>query len=104
MLNAELLMRYFSPIPLEIILKNEAKTEVMVTVAILTHSSQYVLNSVQSTEKTLCTGCGEAQNTPILFGDEQMTAARAIAAISTKINGDTRAQRLDGIIPVFEAR
>ena len=94
----------FCQVPLGIIPKNEAKTEGMV--AILTHSSQYVPDALASSEITLSTGgkvvVENHKMHRILFGGDQMTAARARAGIDAKLNGDTKAQRLDGIIPVFE--
>jgi hypothetical protein len=76
-------------------------------VAIATHISQNYVPSVSITEEiTLSTGdtvtVEKMRMHRILVGGDQMTAARARSAIDAKSNGQTSAQRLEGIIPVFE--
>ena len=89
--------------PLGIILKNEAKTEDMV--AFLIHIADYIPTIVASKETVISTGekvaVDKSKMHYILVGD-QMTAARAKAAIEAKGNGQTSFKRLDGIVPVLE--
>ena len=73
---------------------------------ILTHLHQYVQQVPYTVEKTMSTGeivhTNEAQMHKILVGGDQMTAARTRAALSSRSNGETSSNRLEGLIPVVE--
>ena len=73
-------------------------------VDIMLHLPQYV-PLMQTTEKVLVPGieeeidvCKESLHR-ILLGGDQLTAARARAAIRTRVNSLTCATRMDGLIP-----
>lgn len=91
--------------PLGILLKNENKGSDMVD--ILTHLHQYVPVR-EFTKEVFIPSMDEAvtkQETvlsKILFGGDQLTAARARGAIKAMSNATTAAKRLEGIIPVSE--
>lgn len=72
----------------------------------MTHLHQYIPIVATSTERSLSTGeiVQEEKATVhrIIIGGDQLTAARARGAIKVKINGETAAKRLAGIIPAIE--
>ncbi len=86
------------------LLKDENKRDEMVDT--MSHIHQYV-PAVTSTEE-ITTSTGETvqeENTvlhPILVGGDQLTVARARAAIKAKVNSQTALKQLSGIIPVIE--
>ena len=61
---------------------------------------QTQLQPVPETNKMeeVCT----AKTYPIMFGGDQLTKARAVAAIKVKSNAEIPASRLEGFIPVVE--
>ena len=92
-------------VPLGILLKNEYKGSEMIE--ILTHLHQYVPLKeftkemfIPSIEKVVTKQDTVLSN--ILFGGDQLTAARARGAIRAMSNGSTAAARLQGMIPVSE--
>ena len=44
----------------------------------------------------------EAKFNPILFGGDQLTAARARSAMKVRVNSNTSAKKFSSIIPVVE--
>ena len=92
-------------VPLRILLKNENKGSEMIE--ILTHLHQYVPLKeftkemfIPSIEKVVTKQ--ETVLSNILFGGDQLTAARARGAIRAMSNGSKAATRLQGMIPVSE--
>ena len=75
-------------------------------VEIMTHLHQYVPTVSTSQERTISTGEivkeESASFYPILVGGDQLTAARARAAIKREMNGHTHPQALSGIVPAAE--
>lgn len=76
-------------------------------VEILAHLQKYVphkkttnLVYVPSTEDVVITESAKYQ--PVLFGGDQLTAARARGAITAMVNHPTPENRLEGIVPVVE--
>lgn len=75
-------------------------------VAILTHLHQYVPHVTYN--ETIYISNGEKETVekakmyPILFGGDQLTAARARHSIKAKINSQNPVKQLKGIIPVLE--
>lgn len=74
-------------------------------VDIMSHLHRYVPEDVYEDE---CTVDGEAVTVlkaslyPILFGGDQLTAARARSAKKAKINSVKPSARFDGLVPVAE--
>lgn len=94
-------------VPLGVILKNENKTNEMVE--IMTRVHQYVPTreyeqpfTIEGTSEIIT--IPNAQMHPILFGGDQLTAARARGAKKAKINSIDPTLRLDGLVlvPVAE--
>ena len=92
-------------VPLGIIMKNENKTDEMVS--ILSQMHQYVPK--QSERKTIhipCTGDTEvvvSENLHhLLIGGDQLTSERIRGAQSLRQNSTTPTGRLDGFVPVSE--
>jgi len=75
-------------------------------VDIMSHLHQYV--PVVTSTQEIMTSTGETvqkENSvlhPILVGGDQLTVARARAAIKAKVNSETAAKQLSGIVPVIE--
>ena len=71
------------------------------------HLHEYV-PPVQTTKQVFVPGIGEevdvcqASVYPIFLGGDQLTAARARAAIKTRVNSLTCETRLDGLVPCAE--
>jgi len=101
MLNSK---QYFQ-VPLGVLLHNENKGEDMIK--ILTHIYQYVpvveyeteLDIPNSTNKKIV---HNVVPHPILFGGDQLTAARVRGAQDAKCNSTSSDKRFDGIVPVIE--
>ena len=70
-------------------------------VEIMTHLQQYVPTVNTSQERTISKE-ESASFYPILVGGDQLTAARARAAIKGEMNGHTHPQALSGIVPAAE--
>jgi len=87
-------------VPLGITLQNQAKGNDMTD--ILTHLHQYVPQVPYTVEKTMSVHTKEAQMHKILVGGDQMTAARTRAVLSSRSNGETPSNRLEGLIPLIE--
>lgn len=87
-----------------IILQNENTNDGMA--AILTQLHQYVPQFTYSEERYVSNGSVEkvekAKMRQILLGGDQLTAARARSSIKSKLNSQTPAKQLKGIIPVME--
>lgn len=94
----------FFKVPLGIVLKNENKRDEMVE--IMSHLHQYVPAISSTQEVTISTGeTVQKERTvlhPILVGGDQLTVARARAAIKAKVNSQTAVKQLSGIVPVIE--
>ena len=92
-------------VPLGVILKNENKGDDMVE--IMSYLHQYV-PVVKGTKSVHVPITGEEVQVPqaslhqILFGGDQLTAARARGAIRARVNSLSATARLDGIIPCAE--
>ena len=75
-------------------------------VDIMTHLHQYVPMVSVSKEQSISTGeivqVEKATVHPTIICGDQLTAARARGAIKVKINSETAALRLAGIIPAIE--
>ena len=91
--------------PLGILPKNENKGEDMV--AIMNHLHQYAPlvqqcedHHVASIDETVRVWSARAR--PILFGGDQLTAARARGAKKAKVNAVSPAARFEGLVPVAE--
>ena len=75
-------------------------------VDIMEHLYQYI-PFIKYEERKICS-TGEvvmkekAKFHPILFGGDQLTAARARSAMKVRVNSNTSAKKLSGIIPVVE--
>ena len=85
-------------------MKNENKGDDMVE--IMSHLHQYV-PSVEYDKTVYVTGSGEVEVSEvnlrkILFGGDQLTAARARGAKRARVNSLSGVTRLDGIIPCAE--
>ena len=101
MLNSK---QYFQ-VPLGVLLHNENRGEDMIK--ILTHIYQYVpvveyeteLDIPNSTNKKIV---HNVVPHPILFGGDQLTAARVRGAQDAKCNSTSSDKRFDGIVPVIE--
>lgn len=91
--------------PLGILLENENKGSEMVE--ILTHLHQYIPYK-ESTKEVRIPSLEEtvpepsAKLTKILFGGDQLTAAKARSAIAAMSNASSPVRRLEGIVPVIE--
>lgn len=87
-----------------VILENENTSDGMVE--ILTHLHQYIPQSTFYEDRQLSDGTLErvekANMRQILLGGDQLTAARARSAIKAKMNSQTPAKQLLGIVPVME--
>lgn len=87
------------------VLKNENKSDDMVD--IMKHMHQYVPYD-EYEEEQMVEGIAEtvtvtkASAYPILFGGDQLTAARARSARKAKVNSVVPAKRFHGLIPVAE--
>lgn len=92
-------------VPLGVLLKNENKGDEMVE--IMSHLHQYV-PSFEYTRKVFLPSSNETTEVPeavfhtILFGGDQLTAARARGSKRMMINASSRVKRLEGMIPVAE--
>ena len=75
-------------------------------VAILTHLHQYVPHVTYFENRSISNGDKEtiekAKMHPVLFGGDQLTAARARHSIKAKINSQNPVKQLKGIILVIE--
>ena len=92
-------------VPLGILLKNENKAADMVY--ILTSLHKYVpvreyMREVSIPRLTVVVRKPEAVFSKILFGGDQLTAARARGAMTAMSNASTACKRLEGLIPVIE--
>ena len=91
-------------VPLGIALKDENKGNEMVD--IMSHLHQYVPAISSTQEVTISTGETVLEERtvlhPILVGGDQLTVARARAAIKCKVNSQTAVKKLTGIVPVVE--
>ena len=92
-------------IPLGVLLKNENKGSDMVE--ILAHLHQYVPTRdyeeevyIRSINETVAVHKSEVRR--LLFGGDQLTAARAHSALKAMSNATTATKRLEGIVPVVE--
>ena len=92
-------------IPLGVLLKNENKGSDMVE--ILAHLHQYVPTRdyeeevyIRSINETVAVHKSEVRR--LLFGGDQLTAARARSALKAMSNATTATKRLEGIVPVVE--
>ena len=87
-----------------ILLFNENKIEEMTKIMQIIHSNYVPTNewkedcTINGTEISIPKACVH----PILFGGDQLTAARARGAKRAKGNSITASSRLDGLIPVAE--
>jgi L1 cell adhesion molecule like protein len=95
-----------SEVPLGILAKNENRGGEMIDIMNHLHS-----NYVPTLEKEETVVVGSTQEKvdviaskthKILFGGDQLTAARARSAIRNVDNGDTASSKLSGLIPVIE--
>ena len=90
-------------VPLGLMMKNENKYSEMID--ILSHLHQYVPVTVTGTASDPSAN-PDTPNTeklhPVLFGGDQLTAARARGSQELRINSDTSTGRLHGLIPVAE--
>lgn len=95
-------------VPLGIIPKNENKLDEMVEIMSQLH--QYVPAKEYNKEVFVEGACGvgtsvnvqDAVLHPLLFGGDQLTAARARGAKRIKMNGISPMTRLEGLIPCAE--
>lgn len=92
-------------VPLGILPKNEAKGDEMVD--ILKHVHDLYVPSIEYTEETnISTGetvtIQKAKLHPIIFGGDQLTAAKMRSAQKARLNSETPADKLSGLIPVAE--
>ena len=91
--------------PLGVLSKNENKRDDMVE--IMSHLHQYV-PSVAYLENFSIQGMGVSVQVPrailhkILFGGDQLTAARARAAQRIRVNSTSPQEKLEGLIPCSE--
>ena len=87
-----------------IILQNENTNDGMA--AILTQLHQYVPQFAYLEERHVSNGDVEkvekAKMHQILLGGDQLTAARARSSVKGKLNSQTPAKQLQGVIPVME--
>ena len=89
---------YTSQVPLGVILKNENKKSEMID--IMEELQQYVpARKIAETEDG---GMEHEVVHPILFGGDQLTAARARGSSELRINSDTPKGRLEALTPVAE--
>ena len=92
-------------VPLGIILKSENKTEEMVQ--IMTQIHDYAPTKCYQ-EEFIVPGTDEilhipkARVHPVLFGGDQLTAARARGAKNAKVNSFDPCLGFDGLIPIAE--
>lgn len=76
-------------------------------IQIMTHLHQYI-PQLQQTEQQPVPETNETEEVcttkmyPIMFGGDQLTKARAVAAIKVKSNSETPPSRLEGFFPVVE--
>lgn len=91
--------------PLGIILKNENKSDEMVHIMEQLHSyvpAKRYVEDVHCKDSEEAVQIPKAVIHPILFGGDQLTAARARGAKSAKVNSYDTFKRLDGLIPIAE--
>lgn len=90
--------------PLGILRKNENKGDEMVD--ILKHLHQYVPSVPFFTDQVISTGEDvkeeKASIRRIIVGGDQLTSARIRAGQKGKLNGQSPAKRLEGIVPAVE--
>ncbi len=85
-------------------LENENKLEEMVD--ILRHHHEYVPSVVHQEKQYCSTGESIAKERttlhPILFGGDQLTAARIRGAMKVRVNSNSSSKKFAGIIPAVE--
>jgi uncharacterized protein YjaG (DUF416 family) len=91
-------------VPLGVLLKNENKGDEMVQ--IMEHVHQYIPNFTHGST-VYKTGNGEIEVPQeslmkVLFGGDQLTAARGRGAKRARVNSISQISRLEGIIPCAE--
>ena len=92
-------MCYYFQVGLGIIMKNENVTDEMID--ILQDLSQYVPHK-QVNQDAINEGPPTVNYHNILFGGDQVTAARARSAIRMHQNSETESGKLKGFIPIVE--
>jgi hypothetical protein len=92
-------------VPLGILPLNENKTDEMVDIMKHVHSN-YIPFQEHAEDKTISTGetvtVTKAKHHQILFGGDQLTAARMRSAQKARMNKDYPSDGLCGIVPVSE--
>ncbi len=86
------------------VLKNENKLDEMVD--ILAHHYQYVPSIVNQEKKCCSTGEMVTKETAkfhsIIFGGDQMTAARTRTAMKIRVNSNSSSKKFTGFVPAVE--
>lgn len=94
---------YLKQVPLGLQLKNENKYGEMIE--IMTDLHQYVPTQGASAASTATHDTDQPPNEkvhPLLFGGDQLTTARARGCQELRMNSDTTAGKLKGLIPTAE--